>query len=69
MRKYYIVIRKEDNQAEIFSTKKAAAKHVNICTATITRGFAKDSYIDRPKYSIYISNGIKRAKTGFALNK
>jgi hypothetical protein len=63
----YIAVNKQSNEADVFSTKKAAANFLNISTATIRRGLSTNNYINNNKYSIYITNNVKRAKKGFAL--
>ncbi len=64
---YYIAVNKQTNEADVFSTKKGAADFLNISTATIRRGLSNNNFINNPKYSIYITDGIKRARKGFAL--
>ena len=60
----YICIKKEENEAEAFTTKTMAAKWLEVSTATLLRGFKNSNIIDRPKYSIYQRNSIIKAKMG-----
>ena len=64
---YYIGVDKANNNADIFSTKTGVAEYLGISTQTIRRHLKNNSFINNSNYSIYISNGIKRCRKGFAI--